>query len=261
MDKNEQPAFEIAFQPLEGGELKSMPLHDMDLYELALSAIRDGFNVEVVGALVIAKARGRRPEATRLDIGHMRDVTSMMQLVSAPQHVVDDPAFRCIDGHMRPSCAIKRQRLDVAHAAVFDVHERRALWPRFPDAASLQISRIDDPGVAMQDFARVDMAQRPIIVTEELEVFDRARGIAGVSARAVEAGMQHADVEPALPPRRVFGDEVRRRPALGKTAAVDRDAQVRQLDRLRLAGGKNVDGVGIRQAAREHAFSVVIAMQ
>ena len=96
-----------------------------------------------------------------------------------------------VDRLVRPARAVEMQRLDFDDAAVVDGHAHRALRAGLADGAALQVAGIDDPGVAADDLGGVDVAERPIIVAEAVEIFDRARRVAFVAgARSVESGVQ-----------------------------------------------------------------------
>ena len=73
-----------------------------------------------------------------------------------------------VDRLVRPARAVEMQRLDFDDAAVLHRHAHRALRAGLADRAPLQVSGIDDPGIAADDLGGVDMAERPIIVAEAL---------------------------------------------------------------------------------------------
>ena len=60
------------------------------------------------------------------------------------------------------------------------------------------------------------MAERPIVVAEAPKILDAAGRVGFMAARAVERRVQQADIEPAVAPRRIGGDEVRSTSRRGK---------------------------------------------
>ncbi len=165
-----------------------------------------------------------------------------------------------VDAGPRPARGVERDEPRLDDPPIGDGDAHRALGAGLADIAPLNIAGIDDPGIAADFLGRVDMAQRPIIIAEALEILDAAGGIGFMAARTVERGVQQADIEPALAPRRIGRDEVRIDQPPRKASAVQRDAQGLDLEGSRVARGKNPRALGIGQRLRHQAFGVVIAL-
>ena len=136
----------------------------------------------------------------------------------------------------------------------------RAPFAAFPDAAALQVAGIDDPGIARDDFERVDVAERPIVIAARREVGGRA-GRVVFMAGAAAGGVQDADVEPAGQGLRIVDGVVLDHLAVRKPASVQRDAQILDAVGLRPPRRKLENLVRPGQGFGDEAFGVMVAPQ
>ena len=169
-------------------------------------------------------------------------------------------APRDVDRFVRPARGIEDQWFNADNPAVFDRHAHGTLGPRLAHAAALQVPRKDDPRIARDDFRRVDMAQRPIVITEASEFIGRARRIAGVAPRAVECRMQNADIEPTLAPRRIGLHEIVRHLAAAEAAAMQRHPELIECEGFGLAAVERPRAFGVSETPRHHAVGIVVAL-
>ena len=160
---------------------------------------------------------------------------------------------------VRPTRGVEGERLDSGNAAVLHRHAHGAFRTGLARAAALHVAGKNHPRIARDNLRRVDVAERPVIVAEAREIGDGAGRIGIVPARAVETGVQDADVQPTLALRGVARQEIVRGAALGKTAAVHGDAQFLDQMCMSLPRVKYMHARRIGKRARNHAFGVVIA--
>ena len=81
---------------------------------------------------------------------------------------------RGVDVNLRPPRAVCHNTPHIGDGAVRDIDNHRASFAALPDAAALQIARVDHPRVLRNDFIRMDVAKRPIIVAARGEIGDAA---------------------------------------------------------------------------------------
>ncbi len=62
--------------------------------------------------------------------------------------------------------------------------------------APLQIARVDDEGMLVQDLGPMDVAEGPLVISVVHELLQRARRVPGVRPLpAFARGVQHPDIE------------------------------------------------------------------
>ena len=120
--------------------------------------------------------------------------------------------------------------------------------PDFADVAPLQVAGEDDPGIAGQFLAIMDVAERPVVVAVRFQARQVAGRVAGVRGIPLGGGVQQADVEQARDRWRIGPGQVILFGLVGEALAVDGDP-----DRIEAAGvglGMAEDGDVFGQAQR-----------
>jgi hypothetical protein len=101
------------------------------------------------------------------------------------------------DRKRAPAQYVERPMRDRRDAPVANGNKTGPFRPAFPDMPPLQISREHDPGIAAYGLARMNMAERPVIIPLGDQRRGRGRRVGVVAGPAVERRMQQADIEQA----------------------------------------------------------------
>ena len=144
----------------------------------------------------------------------------------------------------QPARFVENETFDARDAKIVaDVDQDGALGAGFADIAALQIAGKHDPGVARDLLVGVDVSERPVVVATGGELGDAGRCVGVVPLAPVEAGVEDADVEEAGPRRRIAAHQRVRFRGGTEAAAMQDDADVGNLETLRLAGVEDVQSL------------------
>ncbi len=166
---------------------------------------------------------------------------------------------RRVDLNHRPTQDVDGDGLDTLDLAALVGDQRGPLGPGLPRVAALEITRKDDPRIGGEDLARVDVAERPVLVAMGPQRSKAAGSVRLVALATVDARVQHADIEQTSDGSRVGEGEVLGDSPRGVALAVEGNAGRLVGKRLRGLGREDVNVLGRPQVLRELALGIVVS--
>ncbi len=127
----------------------------------------------------------------------------------------------------RPTQHVDAAMLDRDHLPILDAHQRAAFGPRLLRMSALNISRKHDPRPLGEHAPRVNVTERPVVVTGQRQFGDGARRIRIVLARSFGGGVQDTDIDQPRNRAGVLLRQILRHRAVGEGMPVQGDAQLR----------------------------------
>src|ERR1700730_5406440 len=165
-----------------------------------------------------------------------------------------------IDWPHSPTGLIDNQAPDSRYPSVIHINKHGSLGATFTYASSLKIAGKYYPWIPRKLFVLMHMPERPILISQRLELRDGAGCVIGVARPALARSMKHTDVEPTGHRIRVVESYVLRHSAVRKTAAMKSDFQLVDPDRGRFRRKLKYISWQCNRSG-DNALSVVIAFQ